>query len=114
MTGPTLDELAAHPERAQDLPAPTAMHFLVQLAALHPVLLARCAVAPAGASQERPSPSPFQERYLSVEEVCERFSVTPRWLYRHKKHLPHSQPTRKTLLFPEHKLTQWFAGRNAS
>lgn len=49
--------------------------------------------------------------YLTVEEVVERFRVTPRWLYRNKKHLPHSQPTRKTLLFPEAALTRWFAKR---
>ena len=52
-----------------------------------------------------------KECYLTVEEVVERFHVTPRWLYRNKKHLPHSQPTRKTLLFPEAALTRWFAKR---
>ncbi len=52
-----------------------------------------------------------KECYLTVEEVAERFHVTPRWLYRNKKHLPHSQPTRKTLLFPEAALTRWFAKR---
>lgn len=50
-----------------------------------------------------------KECYLTVEEVAERFHVTARWLYRNKKHLPHSQPTRKTLLFPEAALTRWFA-----
>jgi len=52
-----------------------------------------------------------KERFLSVSEVVERFHVTARWLYRNKKHLPHSQPTRKTLLFPEAALTRWFAKR---
>ena len=52
-----------------------------------------------------------KECYLTVEEVAERFHVTARWLYRNKKHLPHSQPTRKTLLFPETALTRWFAKR---
>lgn len=52
-----------------------------------------------------------KECYLTVEEVAKRFHVTPRWLYRNKKHLPHSQPTRKTLLFPETALTRWFAKR---
>jgi excisionase family DNA binding protein len=52
-----------------------------------------------------------KESYLTVEEVAERFRVTPRWVYRNKKHLPHSQPTRKTLLFPEAALTRWFAKR---
>ena len=52
-----------------------------------------------------------KECCLIVEEVVERFRVTPRWLYRNKKNLPHSQPTRKTLLFPEAALTRWFAKR---
>ena len=51
------------------------------------------------------------ERYLSVEEVAERFHVTAKWLYKHKKNLPHSQPTRKTLRFPEGAIHKWFASR---
>lgn len=50
-------------------------------------------------------------RYLTVAEVAERFHVTPKWLYRHKKQLPHSQPSRKVLLFPEGPIQEWFAGR---
>lgn len=49
--------------------------------------------------------------YLTVEEVIDRFHVTARWLYRHKKQLPHSQPSRKILLFPEGAITKWFASR---
>lgn len=52
-----------------------------------------------------------KECYLTVKEVSARFHVTPRWLYRNKKHLPHSQPSRKILLFPEAALTRWFAKR---
>jgi len=50
-------------------------------------------------------------RYLNVAEVAERFHVTPKWLYRHKKQLPHSQPSRKVLLFPEGPIQEWFAAR---
>jgi predicted DNA-binding transcriptional regulator AlpA len=52
-----------------------------------------------------------RERYLNVAEVAERFHVTPKWLYRHKKQLPHSQPSRKVLLFPENAIQKWFANR---
>lgn len=67
----------------------------------------------------RPEPAkstspPDSTRYLNVEEVCTRFNVTPKWLYRHKKQLPHSQPSRKVLLFPEARLCQWFERRKAS
>ncbi|MDN5941446.1 MAG: helix-turn-helix domain-containing protein [Nitrospira sp.] len=52
--------------------------------------------------------------YLNVDEVATRFHVTPTWLYRHKKDMPHSQPSRKILLFPEQAITKWFASRKAA
>jgi hypothetical protein len=52
-------------------------------------------------------------KYLTVSEAAERFHVTPQWLYRHKKQLPHSQPSRKVLLFPEAAVQKWFASRKA-
>ncbi len=52
-------------------------------------------------------------RYLTVEEVSARFGVSDRWLYRHKKQMPHSQPSRKLLLFPEKAIEKWFASRKA-
>jgi len=52
-----------------------------------------------------------RDRYLNVAEVAERFHVTAKWLYRHKKQLPHSQPSRKVLLFPESAIQKWFASR---
>jgi len=54
------------------------------------------------------------ERYLTVPEVVDRFSVTPKWLYRHKRQMPHSQPSRKVLLFPEQATTKWCAGRKGT
>lgn len=52
--------------------------------------------------------------YLTVEEVVEKFHVTAKWLYRHKKQMPHSQPSRKILLFPEGAITKWFASRKGA
>lgn len=52
-----------------------------------------------------------QENYLTVQQVSAEFHVTPTWLYRHKKRLPHSQPSRKTLLFPAAAVRRWFASR---
>jgi excisionase family DNA binding protein len=47
-TVPTLDDLAREPVRARDLPASLAMDFLVRLAGLQPILLARCVAVPVG------------------------------------------------------------------
>lgn len=55
---------------------------------------------------------PFHDRYLTVLEVCERFHVTRKWVYQNKHLLPHSQPTRKTLRFPERAIEQYFASKN--
>ena len=90
-------------------PADRLPAVMAQLAAAQSSAAARLLgtqVAPMVASQ------PVEkECYLSVDEVTKRFHVTARWIYRNKKHLPHSQPTRKTLLFPEAALTRWFAKR---
>lgn len=53
----------------------------------------------------------LNERFLSAKEVAEKFQVTVKWLYKHKKNMPHSQPTRKTLRFPEGPIQRWFASR---
>lgn len=61
-----------------------------------------------------PPPQPDNGRYLTVQEVVARFGVTERWLYRHKSRMPHSQPSRKILLFPEQAITKWFASRKGT
>ena len=61
-----------------------------------------------------PVPSTEYGHYLTVSEVAERFNVTPKWLYRHKRQIPHSQPSRKVLLFPEQGITKWFARRKGT
>lgn len=67
----------------------------------------------AAATRTAKSPAaPVHEHYLTVLEVCERFHVTRKWVYQNKKRLPHSQPTRKTLRFPERAIEQHFASQN--
>ena len=60
------------------------------------------------------APHPDNGRYLTVQEVVKCFGVTDRWLYRHKRQMPHSQPSRKVLLFPEQAITKWFASRKVT
>jgi predicted DNA-binding transcriptional regulator AlpA len=59
-------------------------------------------------------PHDAQDRYLDVSEVVRRFRVKESWLYRHKRQMPHSQPSRKVLLFPEQAITKWFASRKGA
>ena len=61
--------------------------------------------------KEKTQAEPVHEHYLTVLEVCERFHVTRKWVYQNKKRLPHSQPTRKTLRFPERAIERHFASK---
>ena len=110
MTGPvdipSLDMLAADPSKALLLSPAHARTLLCGLAGVLPVLIAQSS-KDSGKAECPSSP----ERWLSVEEVVSQFGVTERWLYRHKRQLPHSQPSRKVLIFPEEKLRKWFASR---
>ncbi len=74
-------------------------------------LLARMLVPQRGEARRFPMPQAHAEsdtRYLTVQEVVDRYHVSARWLYRNKNRLPHSQPSRKVLLFPEEPLRRWF------
>ncbi len=90
---------------AAEIPA-----LIGELERLKALVWARMVAAQTG--DPRPSPSPaYSGRWLTAEQAAKIFSVTPRWLYRHKKQLPHSQPSRKVLLFPEDRLRRWFEKR---
>jgi hypothetical protein len=103
---PSLDALVSDPGKAAMLPPETAQALLIGLVSIQPLLIQRALMA--GANSRTAG---LPERYLSVEEVVFQYGVTSSWLYRHKRQLPHSQPSRKVLLFPEEKLQRWFAAR---
>jgi hypothetical protein len=102
-----MDVLLADPVKAAILPPDLARHLLCSLAGLLPVLIARASTATATGLGE----PPVEDRWLTVQETTTLFRVSEQWLYRHKKKLPHSQPSRKVLLFPEQKLRRWFTSR---
>ena len=104
---PNLDALVAAPATAAALSPEVARTLLYGLAGLLPVLIARSSQPDRLASQVAGQ----VERFLTVEQVIAQYGVTESWLYRHKRQLPHSQPSRKVLLFPEGKLQRWFASR---
>jgi hypothetical protein len=110
MTGPvevpSLDSLAADHSKVFGLPPDVARVILGALSGLLPPL-----VAQAGRDTGQTDAPATPERWLTVEQVVSQFGVKKRWLYRHKRQLPHSQPSQKVLLFPEGKLRKWFAAR---
>ena len=82
---PTLDELAAHPERVQELSPRVATDLLAQVVSLQTVLLARALSAPTAKNSQGES---TDDQLLTVEEAAQRLSTTPDWLYHHAKNLP--------------------------
>lgn len=105
---PSLDALVSDPGKAATLPPETAQALLIGLVSIQPLLIQRALMT----GMNSPAPATASpERFLSVAEAASQYGVTSAWLYRHKRQLPHSQPSRKVLLFPEEKLRRWFAAR---
>src|SRR5262245_1760347 len=86
-------------------------NIIGQLEELKAMLWARLILLD-GTTRNQPAQTE-NESYLTVGQVMKEFQVTDKWLYRNKKKLPHSQPSRKVLLFPAAKIRQWFASRKS-
>jgi len=102
-----LDEVKRH---IHTVPIEKLPMFLGALAAMTAEVQLRMMMGQDSVPVALPEPGP----YLTVEEVCTRFHVTKQWVYRHKRHLPHSQPSRKKLIFPQQKLERYFATRQGA
>lgn len=74
---PTLDELAADPSRAGELPADVAWGLLARLLAVQTALLARLPLGTGNAAE-----GPGEDHVLTVAEAAETLGVSVDWLYR--------------------------------
>jgi predicted DNA-binding transcriptional regulator AlpA len=59
---------------------------------------------------ELPAPAPA-DQLLTVQEVADRFGLTPDWLYRHWKAVGGVKLGRKVLRFPANTLPRYLAAR---
>lgn len=108
---PSLDQLAADPGLARDLPPEVARDLLVRLAGLQPVLLAQAVSASA---KQDGQPAVEADRLLSPEEAARLLGVEVSWLYRHRRRLPFARKlSHKTLRFSEAGLRKWQALKRA-
>ncbi len=82
---PTLDELAAHPERIYEIPPRVAADILIRVLGLQTVLLAR-AMGIAGANGQPQDPT--ADQLLTVEQAARKLSVSGDWVYRRARTLP--------------------------
>lgn len=108
---PTLDELAARPERAQELPPEVARDLLAQLAPLQTVLLAQ-AIRPLAGGNSQGEPQ-GEDRLLTVEEAAGKLAVSTDWLYRRAGKLPFTVRLGRQLRFSERGLDRYIRQRQA-
>lgn len=84
---PTLDQLAAAPGRARELPAEVAEQMLLALAPIMEVLRLQALRGPASGNGGQPE-APAEDRLLTVPEAARKLGRSADWLYRHSKKLP--------------------------
>lgn len=106
---PSLDALVSDPSRVFSLSPDVARTLLGGVGGILPALIAQSARDTGKA--EAPT---LPEKWLTVDQAAEIFSVKPRWLRTNKDKLPHSKPSRKILLFNEEKLRKWFVAHKAN
>jgi len=112
---PTLDQVAAEPERAQALSAPAAFGLLSRCLTAQAALLARLGGALNEHAAPAPESAPDGTRWLPVDEAAAIMAVDPGWLRRNWKRLPFAQRiSRKNLVFHEARLRRWLEARKGT
>jgi len=103
---PTLDELAANPERASALPAPVAEALQTKCLLVLNALWGRCLTARA-TTEVTAEP----DRLLDVDAAAERLSVSKDWLYHHARQLPFVVRNGRLLRFSSHGIDRYIRMR---
>ena len=78
---PTIDAIAAQPDRARELPRHALFELAIRCATAQGVLLAALALAPEPRQRS-------EDRLLNTREAAGMLGRTPDWLYRHADSLP--------------------------
>src|SRR5215470_13678420 len=103
-TVPTLTEVAAQPERINDLAPEAARALLVQLATLQAPLLARALAGGAAHGGEA-------DELLTIDLAARRLGMSPAWLYRHAARLPFTRRVGRQVRFSARQLESYIANR---
>jgi excisionase family DNA binding protein len=98
---PTLADLAAHPERVDELGPEQARALLAQLVTLQAPLLARALVAGGRDPDE----------LLTVDVAARRLGLSEDWLYRHARKLPFTVHVGRQVRFSARRLEAYIAAR---
>ncbi len=101
-TLPTLADLAAHPERVDELAPEQARALLAQLVTLQAPLLARALVAGGGRDPDE---------LLTVDVAARRLGLSEDWVYRHAAKLPFTVHVGRQVRFSARRLEAYIAAR---
>jgi len=99
---PTLGDLAAHPERINELAPEAARVLLIQLATLQAPLLVRAFAGRAGAEADE---------LLTVDVAAKRLGFSEDWLYHHAGKLPFTVRVGRQVRFSARRLEAYIAVR---
>jgi hypothetical protein len=104
---PTLDEVAAAPDRASALPPATLQRLLCRCATVQTVLLGALMSASARTADAAPEP----ETLFDIGEAAKRLATTRDWLYRHAGHLPFTVRNGRQLRFSARGIARYIRER---
>jgi len=105
---PTLNDLAAHPEEATNLPPHVAAHLLAQMASIQTVLLGRLFVGMSPEARREDS----EDRLLTIDEAMTMLKMSKDYLYRHADQLPFTvRPAPKQLRFSKLGIQKYIRNR---
>lgn len=105
---PTLDELAADPERAAELPANTLQGLLCRCLTLQSALLG--ALLSAAAETNRHA-AEEPDSLIDVEAAAQRLAVSRDWLYHHARQLPFTVRQNRLLRFSTRGMDRYIRSR---
>lgn len=106
-----LSELAADPDRIEDVPREELPEVLSQLEGIRARLQLRLS-SPPGPSSNADSEPPTDDQMLDAEEVADRLDVTTRYVYDHADDWPFTRPlSPRKLRFSERGLYRWLETR---
>ncbi|MBI4518759.1 MAG: hypothetical protein HY699_23435 [Deltaproteobacteria bacterium] len=104
---PTLDDLAAHPERAAELPVEVLQGLLSRCVSLQSGLLGALITVSARNGHRPAEP----DTLLDVTAAAARLGASKDWLYRHAKQLPFRVPQGRLLRFSSHGIARYIQTR---
>lgn len=105
---PTLDELAANPERASTLPPAALQSLLCRCATLQSALLG--ALLSAAAETNRHA-AEEPDSLIDVEAATQRLGVSRDWLYHHARQLPFTVRQGRLLRFSSRGISRYIHAR---